>query len=185
MVFSPYENPTHILTRCIQMKHVLFRTMTFVLLFLFFVSCSKNLKIEKIGIVPTGITSLVILNNDAYHVRQVRKSLIRRGFNIRPQASVVKITEKSETKDVQYNKSEEIYDVRISFLPSTNNPCSTNRGATHFNEVDFELIDLQTNRTLVFVSKGGRNETCPGSLVIVSTNTLFDDLASELAKLIQ
>lgn len=146
---------------------------------------SRDLKVEKMGSDnPKGITSLVLLNENSYQVKQIRKSLIRYGFVVRPSSSVSVVTRKSDTMDVSYNKAEEQYGVKVTALPSSNNPCITNSGAVHFTEVEFELVNLATNRTVMFISKGGRNESCPGSMV-GGTTTLFNDLAKELAGAIQ
>ena len=131
-----------------------------------------------------GITSLVLLNENTYQAKEIRKSLIRHGFIVRPASSIHRVTRKSDAVNVSYNKAEEQYGIRVTSLPSSNNPCMTNSGAVHFTEVEFELINLVTNRTIMFVAKGGRNESCPGSIV-GGTTTLFNDLAKELAAAVQ
>jgi hypothetical protein len=164
------------------MKTKIIKLMVVALSTLTLIGCmSRELKIEKIGTdIPKGITSLVLLNENSYQVKQIRKSLIRYGFMVRPASSVSVVTRKSDTMNISYNKAEEQYGVKVTALPSSNNPCITNSGAVHFTEVEFELVNLATNRTVMFVSKGGRNESCPGSMV-GGTTTLFNDLAKELA----
>ena len=168
------------------MKFSIIKPVVIALSALTLIGCmSKELKVEKMNVAtPKGVTSLVLLNENSYQVKQIRKSLIRSGFIVRPASSVKVVTRKSDAVDVSYNKAEEQYGVRVTSLPSANNPCVTNRGAVHFTEVEYELINLATNRTIMFVSKGGRNESCPGS-VVGGTTTLFNDLATELAKVIQ
>jgi len=146
---------------------------------------TRELKVEIIDSnIPKGINSLVLLNGNSYQVNQIRKSLIRYGFKVRPAASVSIVTKKTDTKDISYRKAEEKYGVKITTLPSMNNPCATNSGAVHFTEVEFEVINLNTNKTLAFISKGGRNERCPGSMV-GGTTTLFNDLAKQLAEILK
>jgi len=165
------------------MKKSIIKLLVISLSTLVLIGCmSRELKVEKIGSdIPKGINSLVLLNENSYQVKQIRKSLIRYGFQVRPASSVSTITRKSETMDISYNKAEEQYGIKVTALPSSNNPCMTNSGAVHFTEVEFELVNLATNRTVMFISKGGRNESCPGSMV-GGTTTLFNDLAKELAK---
>jgi hypothetical protein len=59
----------------------------------------------------------------------------------------------------------------------------TNGRAKHFTEYNFELIDLRTNNTVLFITKGGWTDWCTGAPTFEPTN-LFDDLSKELAKLL-
>ena len=149
--------------------------------------CMNNeLKVERVSKIPSGINKLVLLNDVNHLWKMIRKSLVRQGFEVPPQSVTKDITLKSKNKDVHFNQSEARYGISIDAVLSSNNPCWTNSNAADFTSLEYELIDLRTNKTLLFISKGGSTDTCPGTGdVFTSTTTLLDDLAKELADAIQ
>ncbi len=146
--------------------------------------CASPLKIDQFGSLPiSGITEIVLLNNNQFNSK-VRRALTRHGFKVKARPSVVEITQKSDDIDVTYRLAEADYGIRHQGRLSGNNPCMTNGNAFHFTEYEYELVDLSTNETLLFISKGGWTDWCTGSPTIETTD-LFGDLAKELAGLIQ
>jgi hypothetical protein len=157
------------------------------LLALSLIGCMNNeLKVERVSKIPSGIEKLVLLKDGNHLGKMIRKSLVRQGFIVPPLSTTRGITLKSKDKDIHFSQSEARYGISVDGVLSSNNPCWTNSNAADFTSLEYELIDLKTNKTLLFVSKGGRTDTCPGTGdVFTSTTTLLDDLAKELAQEIQ
>jgi hypothetical protein len=151
------------------------------------VGCMNNeLKVEQVSKVPSGVEKLVLLKDGNRLGKMIRKSLVRQGFTVPPLSTTKDITLKSKYKDVHFTQSEARYGISVDGILSSNNPCWTNSNAADFTSLEYELIDLKTNKTLLFISKGGRTDTCPGTGdLFTSTTTLLDDLAKELAIAIQ
>ncbi len=127
-------------------------------------------KIQTISLLPSGNNSMGIL---------VRRALIKNGFKVKAYASTTNITRKNYT----FKEASAAFGLRHSGVLSGNNPCMTNGRAKHFTEYNFELIDLRTNNTVLFITKGGWTDWCTGAPTFEPTN-LFDDLSKELAKLL-
>jgi hypothetical protein len=146
-------------------------------------SCASPMRVEVIGKVPeTKISSFVLLNENDFS-SLVRRALVRNGIKVKAFSAIYDVTEKSEDLDVSYEKAEAQFGIRHQGRLSGNNPCLTNGNAFHFSEYEFEVIDLRTNETILFVSKGGWTEWCTGAPTIDTTD-LFGDLSKELAKVL-
>ncbi len=146
--------------------------------------CAKSLSVDVVSTeTPRNVRQLVLVNHNDFS-SAIRRSLIKQGFQVKAAPSTKAITEKSPGQDVTYNAAEARYGVRHGGNMSANNPCFTNGNATHFTEYEFELIDLQTNETVLFVSKGGWTEWCTGAPTTQTTD-LFGDLSQELASIIR
>ena len=144
--------------------------------------CVKEMEVVKLDNTDSNSVSVVLLNSSSLD-NQLRRALVSRGFNVPASASVNTITDKSKTQDVSYKQAEARYGIRHSGELSANNPCLTNGKSWQFTEYTLEVIDLTSNQSMMFISKGGRTETCPGSLVnMLQTTDLFGDLADELKR---
>jgi len=155
----------------------------FMFLVVFIVGCSAPLKIDMVSEVPEkGIKSLVLLNDNRFS-SLVRRSLIKNGFQIKALPSIFNVTHKSEKLDISFDKAEAQFGIRHGGRLSSNNPCYSNGNASHFTEYEFELVNMRTNNTIFFVSKGGWTAWCTGGPT-TDTTDLFGDLSKELGKLI-
>lgn len=159
-------------------------TILLIIIYISSLGCTNSLKTEVAAKIPDhGIRSLVLLNENKYN-SMIRRSLIKNGFRVKAQPNIYNVTNKSESRDISYNKFEANFGLRHSGRLSGNNPCITNGNAFHFTEYEFELIDLRTNDTILFISKGGWTEWCTGAPTF-NTTDLFGDLAKELSNAIK
>ena len=143
-------------------------------------SCSNDLTVVRFAEDDTAKTSVVILNSNGYE-SFIRHSLLSAGFRVPAFSSVKTVTQKSPDRSETFASSEAEFGIRHFGTLSGNNPCYTNGNSWHFRTYTLELLDLRKNKTILIVSKGGRSEPCPGSLMLLTPNNIFDDLVAELA----
>ena len=144
--------------------------------------CMKEMEVVKVESQTSSDTKIVLLSTNRFD-NQLRRSFLAKGFDVPAFASVNTVTNKSATQDISFNQVEARYGIRHSGELSFNNPCFSNGKSWEFKDYTLELIDFSTNKTIMFISKGGRTESCPGSLVnFIQTTDLFGDLVDELKR---
>ncbi len=153
----------------------------FVLLVITLTGCGAALTIDVMEELPgTKVQTVSLLSNGNYSMDiLVRRALIKNGFKVKSYVSTPNVG----GTHYAFNEAASRFVLRHGGLLSGNNPCMTNGRAKHFSEYNFELIDLRTNNTVLFITKGGWSDWCTGAPTFEPTD-LFDDLSKELAKLL-
>ena len=143
-------------------------------------ACSAPLKVTKLADAPSlsgQPKRLALMTGTAYDA-DIRLSLAQFGFKVVKFASIKHLERdtRKTTKEL-HNKAEIRFGLSV-YPGRTVDRCITNSGV-HLGRAAFELNDLQTNNTVLFVHAGGWTEVCglhPGN------ETVWDKLAQGLAK---
>ena len=153
----------------------------FVLLVITLTGCGASLTIDVMEeLHGTKVQSISLQSNGSYSMDSlVRRALLKNGFKVKSYSSTLNV----EGTHYAFNEAASRFLLRHGGVLSGNNPCITNGKAKHFSEYNFELIDLSTNNTVLFITKGGWSNWCTGAPTFEPTD-LFDDLSKELAKLL-
>jgi hypothetical protein len=161
-------------------KYICYLAAVFIL-----TGCAHSLEVDMFteDEVPTGVERLIMMNYNA-HNRHIIRSLHKQGFIVKAQPTTKQITEKTVSKDVTYHFAEARYGIRHDGFYELGGTCYTSGRAKLFGIYDFELVDLDTNETILIVSMGGWTRPCPGVLT-PHTEDLFGDMAKELASIIK
>lgn len=114
------------------------------------INTSTDIKIES------GIKEIIFLNNHKINTR-LAVELIKKGIKVKPFSITEKVTEKSETKDVEYNLAASRYGLRIESEFRQVCVFSGNQN----NDFIFTLIDIKTNDIIDIYEKRGPNGKCP------------------------
>ena len=103
------------------------------------------------------IKELIILNDHKINSK-LTVELIKKGFKVKPFRSTQKVTEKSDTGEVEYKEAAARYGLKIeSEYKGMACVFSTNRS----EDFIFTLIDLRTNDIVDIYEKSGPTGKCP------------------------
>jgi hypothetical protein len=107
--------------------------------------------------VDSKIKELIFVNN--HHINsKLTVELIKRGYKVKAFSSVGKITDKSDSRDIEYKGAAARYGLRIeSEYKGVNCVFSTARG----EDFVFTLIDINTNDIIDIYEKTGPTGKCP------------------------
>ena len=139
--------------------------------------CASSLSVDRVSDTPIDTTTheIVLLDSTKFDY-DLKKSLIKYGFKVKNTPSIVSKEKKvDESTSLSYNISEARYGIN-QYPGAVIDWCLYNK-QVKFDEYTLELVDLETNDTILFIKKGGWTGNC-----FPSTGKLFEELALELKK---
>jgi len=119
-------------------------------------------------------TKTIVLLSSTRWDKNLRLSLMKKGFKVLKYADVYSITRKIDDKEIKHNQAESKYGIEFDF--SIVDRCAFSKGW----KIDgvIEVVNLETNSVVMYVERGGWTSPC----VVTAGGLVFEQIADDLAK---
>jgi len=158
-------------------KRMIFRNIALCLVCIFFIAgCAKPLTVERVGTasIDSKNKEIVLLDSTRWDF-ELKKSLIKNGFKVKNASTVIsEIKKVNETTLQKYDVAETRYGIN-QHPGGIIDSCLVNKHVKYDSYV-IEVIDIQTNETVLFIENGGWTGYCP-----MVSGSLFEEMAIELS----
>ncbi|MBJ7550760.1 hypothetical protein [Marinomonas ostreistagni] len=134
--------------------------------------CASGLQVDKISPIDTEDKTISLMNDTRWNI-QIRRALLKEGFNVKRFSTVKELSVVTEQYKETYNLAEATYGLTVSPGPVVD--WCLGGSAEKFSKFSLELTDLRTNQPVLFVEQGGWTDTCLGMF-----GNLFPDLAKAI-----